>query len=159
VATGQCHHVGVLVSDIERSARFYIEALDAHWLFKPAVNRGPGAQAVFGGDDQTAFAFCYLGFDSGAVELIQFLSSPPEFARDPQRAPLPHFGLVVDDVAKSTERVEAAGGSRVWKEPVSWGGATVMYVADPDGNAIELFDVPLEGIVERTITMFPESAP
>ena len=151
--------MGVLVSDIERAARFYIEALDGHWLFKPAVNSGPGAHTVFGGGPDTAFAFCYIGFETGAVELIQFLDGAPEFARDPRRAPLPHFGLVVDDVAKSTERVEAAGGRRVWRKPVSWGGATVMYVADPDGNAIELFDVPLEGIVERTIAMFPDSAP
>ena len=159
MATDQCHHVGVLVSDIDRAARFYIDALDGHWLFRPAVNRGPGARTVFGGDEETAFAFCYIGFRSGAVELIQFLEGAPEFARDARRAPLPHFGLVVDDVAASTARVESAGGRRLWKEPVSWGGATVMYVADPDGNAVELFDVPLSGIVERTIEMFPDAAP
>jgi predicted enzyme related to lactoylglutathione lyase len=72
---------------------------------------------------------------------------------------LPHFALVVDDVMAAIDRVERAGGSRLWAEPVSWSGATVMYVADPDGNPIELFDVSLEEIVERTLELFPESAP
>ena len=157
--TDQLHHTGVLVSDIDRAAAFYLDALDGHWLFKPAVNRGEAARAVFGGTEDCAFAFCYIGFRSGAVELIQFLDGAPEFARDPQRGPLPHFGVVVDDVAETTARVARAGGRRLWDEPVSWGGATVMYVADVDGNAIELFDVPLEEIVERTIEMFPESRP
>jgi hypothetical protein len=53
----------------------------------------------------------------------------------------------------------AAGGSKVWPQPAKWGEATVMYAADPDGNAFELFDVPLESIVAMTIEMFPESAP
>jgi lactoylglutathione lyase len=157
--TDQLHHTGVLVADIDRAAAFYLDALDGHWLFRPAVNRGEGARAVFGGTADVAFAFCYIGFRSGAIELIQFLEGAPEFARHPHRAPLPHFGVVVDDVAETTARVERAGGRRLWAEPVSWGGATVMYVADPDGNPIELFDVPLQGIVDRTIEMFPESAP
>ncbi len=157
--TDQLHHTGVLVADIERAAAFYLDALDGHWLFKPAVNRGEGARAVFGGPPGVAFAFCYIGFRTGAIELVQFVGPAPEFARAPRPAPLPHFALVVDDVAATLERVERAGGRRLWPEPVSWGGATVMYVADPDGNAVELFDVGLDEIVERTIELFPESAP
>jgi hypothetical protein len=53
----------------------------------------------------------------------------------------------------------AAGGSSIWPRPAKWGAATVMYAADPDGNAFELFDVPLESIVAMTIEMFPESCP
>ena len=157
--TEQLHHTGVLVADIDRAAAFYLDALDGRWLFKPATNRGEGAQYVFGGAPDVAFTFCYIGFRTGAVELIEFLEGAPDWARSPVRGLLPHFGVVVDDIAQTVERVERAGGRRVWPEPVSWGGATVMYVADPDGNPIELFDVPLEGIVERTLEMFPESVP
>jgi len=159
VPTDQLHHTGVLVSDIERAAAFYLDAFDGHWLFKPAVNRGEGARAVFGGPPDVAFTFCYIGFRTGAIELVQFLGPSPAFARDRQPAPLPHFALVVDDVAGALARVERAGGRRLWPQPVNWGGATVMYVADPDGNAIELFDVSLDEIVARTLEMFPESAP
>ncbi|QEC50567.1 VOC family protein [Baekduia soli] len=157
--TDQLHHSGMLVADIERSAAFYIEALDARYLFRPAVNEGAGAQYVLGGDDDVAFTFCYLGFRTGAVEIMQFLSGAPDWAKDPVRGRLPHFALVVDDVDETTRRVVAAGGSTLWPEPIDWGGAKVMYVADPDGNPIELFDVGLEEIVSRTLDLFPASAP
>lgn len=148
------------MSDLDRAAEFYLGALDGHWLFKPATNPGPGAQAVFGGGPETAFRFCYIGFESGAVELIEFTAEPPAWAAGGAAGRLlPHFGLVVDDVEATTARIERAGGSRVWPRPAKWGSATVMYAADPDGNPFELFDVSLEGIVDLTIEMFPESAP
>jgi catechol 2,3-dioxygenase-like lactoylglutathione lyase family enzyme len=157
--TDQLHHSGVLVADIDRAADFYLDVFDGHWLFKPAVNRGEAAQKVFGGTADVAFAFCYIGFRTGAIELVQFLEGAPAYASEKREAPLPHFALVVDDVVDTTARVEAAGGSRIWDEPVSWGGATVMYVADPDGNPIELFDTTLQRIVDLTIELFPESRP
>jgi predicted enzyme related to lactoylglutathione lyase len=149
----------VLVSDLDRAASFYLDAFEGRWLFKPAVNSGESAQYVYGGPPDVAFKFCYIGFRSGAVELTQFLGAAPDWARLPTRVRMPHFALVVDDVPDTVGRVELAGGRALWPEPISWGGATVMYVADPDGNAIELFDVSLEEIVRRTIEMFPESAP
>jgi glyoxylase I family protein len=159
MTTDQLHHTGLLVADIDRAAAFYIDALDAHWLFRPAVNRGESARYVMGGGPDVAFAFCYLGFRTGAVELMQFLDDPPEWAREPRQALLPHFALVVDDVDETVERVVANGGRRLWPEPIDWGGTKVMYVADPDGNPIELFDESLEQIVARTLQLFPESAP
>src|SRR5512143_3643827 len=96
--TDQLHHTGVLVSDIDRAADFYLDALDGHWLFKPAVNRGEAAQKVFGGTPDVAFAFCYIGLRTGAIELLQFLEGAPEYARNREPARLPHFAVVVDDV-------------------------------------------------------------
>jgi catechol 2,3-dioxygenase-like lactoylglutathione lyase family enzyme len=157
--TDQLHHTGLLVQDIDRTAAFYLDALEGHWLFKVALNDDPSARNVFGGPDGVAFKFCYIGFRTGAVELVQFVGPAPDFARDPRPAPLPHFALLVADVAATAARIVEHGGSLVWDEPVSWGGATVQYVADPDGNTIELFDTDLQGIVDRTIEMFPESRP
>jgi catechol 2,3-dioxygenase-like lactoylglutathione lyase family enzyme len=154
----QLHHSGIQVEDIERAAAFYLGVFDGHYLFKRAVN-DQNADYVMGGGPDVAFAFCYIGFASGAIELIEFLGEPPEWAKRPRDGRLPHFAMRVDDVAACVERVEALGGSRVWPEPISWGGATVMYVNDPDGNPIELFDVPLEGIVSRTLELFPDSTP
>jgi hypothetical protein len=42
---------------------------------------------------------------------------------------------------------------------MDWSGKTVMYVADPDGNPIELFDVGLQAIVDATIELYPDVAP
>jgi catechol 2,3-dioxygenase-like lactoylglutathione lyase family enzyme len=156
----QLHHTGILVADTDRAARFYLEALDGHWLFKPAINDTPGARDIYGGPPGTSFKFCYIGFRTGAIELIEFLDGKaPEFARRPPAGALPHFSMVVDDVPATVERVEEHGGRRLWEEPLDWGGAVVQYVADPDGNAIELFNVGLQEIVDRTIAMFPDSRP
>lgn len=159
MGTNQLHHTGILVSDMDRSARFYIEALDGHWLFKPTEMSGDNARRVFGGGPDAEVLFGYIGFDQGAVELVQFTQDPADYAIDPSPARLPHFALLVDDVRATMERIEAAGGSRVWDEPADWNGALVIYMADPDGNVMELFDAPLEKIVEMTIEMFPNSAP
>ena len=159
MGTQQLHHTGVLVADIDQAATFYLDAFEGHWLFKPAPMSGDQARNVFGGGPDVEVRFGYIGFESGAIELVQFIADPPDYAREPEPGRLPHFAVVVDDVHATTERVVAAGGRKVWDEPVSWGEATVMYVADPDGNAIELFDVPLEKIVDLTIELYPDSAP
>lgn len=159
MGTKQLHHTGILVSDMERSARFYIDVLDGHYLFKPTPMAGENARKTFGGGPDAEVLFCYIGFDEGAVELVQFTNDPADYAIDPKPSRLPHFAIVVDDVKETIARVEAGGGSRVWEEPVDWNGALVCYVADPDGNVMELFDSPLEDIVEMTLGMFPESAP
>src|SRR5947209_6596331 len=124
----QLHHTGVLVSDIDRAAAFYIEALDAHWLFRPATSEGEGARYVLGGEEDVAFKFCHLGFRRGAIELMQFLRGAPEWARNPQRGRLPHFALLAEDFDATLERVRECGGSWLWPEPVDWGGAKVMYI-------------------------------
>jgi len=159
MGTKQLHHTGILVKDLDRSARFYIDALDGHWLFKPSPMTGETARRTFGGGPDAEVRFAYIGFDEGAVELVEFVKDPADYAIDPRPARLPHFAVMVDDVRDSIRRIVEAGGSEVWEEPVDWNGALVMYVADPDGNVIELFDAPLEKIVEMTIEIFPDSAP
>src|ERR1700742_740601 len=157
--TDQLHHSGILVEDIERSAAFYVDALDAHYLHRPAVNAGASAQFVMGGDPDCAFAFCYMGFRTGAIELMQFLSGAPEGGRTPRTGLLPHFALVVDDVPATLERVVACGGKALWPHPMDWSGKRVMYVTDPDGNPIELFEATLDEIVAATLELYPDKAP
>ena len=52
-----------------------------------------------------------------------------------------------------------AGGHRLFDHVERFGRARVIYVADPDGNVIELLDSPLATIAAETIRMFPEAAP
>jgi glyoxylase I family protein len=160
VPSDQLHHSGILVADMERAATFYLEVFDGRYLFKPAVNRGPSARFVMGGDsDAIGFAFCYIGFGTGAIELMQFVADPPAWAVTPRTGILPHFAMRVDDVDETVRRVVEHGGRLLWPEPMDWGGRKVMYVADPDGTPIELFDVPLQDIVDATLELYPDSTP
>jgi len=91
---------------------------------------------------------CQLELDEGFIELFQFL--PSELA---PTEPVPythqrvlHFGVQVDDVAKTLELVQAHGGSTVFP-PRGLAGATVSYCRDPDGNVMELADRTMAAIV------------
>ncbi len=154
------HHPGLRVSDIDRAANFYIEALGGRWLTLPFTLEGEFPEIVMGGPPGVKFKVCHIGFDEGAVELFEFLNPvEPIEPVHPTRGNIIHFGILVDDVAQALERVEAAGGRRLWPDINPWGTAKVIYVADPDENIIELIDAPLEKVVELTLEVFPDSNP
>ena len=154
------HHPALRVSDLDRSAHFYIDAFEGHWVTCPFTLDGEFAEMVFEGPPGLRYRVCHIGFGEGAVELFQFLE--PTLPVRPIHATegnALHFALRVDDVARTLARVEAAGGRRRWPEVARWGDASVIYVADLDENVIEVTDATLERIVELTIAAFPEAAP
>lgn len=154
------HHPALRVSDLDRAARFYIDALEGHWVTRPFVLEGDFAEMVFGGPRGLRYRVCHIGFDEGAVELFEFLEPAlPCRPIHPTEGNLLHYGMRVDDVAAALERVEAAGGRRLWPEIAQWGDASVIYVSDLDENVIELTDSSVAHIAELTIAQFPEAAP
>jgi catechol 2,3-dioxygenase-like lactoylglutathione lyase family enzyme len=153
------HHQGLMVEDIERALRFYTEAFGGRPLTLPVVLEGRSAEMVMAGPPGTRYSMCLIRIGSATVELFSFLGGArPAWARASEGR-LPHFGLQVDDVDAALERVERAGGSRVFGRVERWGRVRVIYVADPDGNVIELLDGPPEAIAEEAIRMFPQAAP
>ena len=133
--TSAFHHPGLRVTDIDRSARFYLDAFDGHWLTKPFVLEGefpgvanwaaPRASASRSATSASTRERSSLFESSGSAHPIEVVH--------PTRGNLIHFGLQVEDVAKALERVEALGGRRLWPDINPWGAdANVIYVADPD---------------------------
>ncbi len=155
------HHPALRVSDLDRSAQFYIDAFDGHWITRRFVLEGPFAEMVFGGPPGTKYAVSHVGFDEGScVELFEFLEPvAPIREIHPWEGNLLHFGMQVDDVPAALARVEAAGGRRLWPEIAEWGDASVIYVYDLDENIIELTDKSVGRIAELTIEQFPEASP
>ena len=66
------------------------------------------------------------------------------------------MGFQVDDVEYVASKVEAEGG-RLLHEVTSWGNYKLVFVADPDGNVIELADASIRELVRSTIVSFPEA--
>jgi catechol 2,3-dioxygenase-like lactoylglutathione lyase family enzyme len=158
--TSSNHHPGIRVTDLDRSARFYLDVFDGQWLTLPFVMEGEFPEVVMGGPPGVRFKVCHIGFDDGCVELFEFLEpAHPVDVVHPSRGNIIHFGFQVDDVAEALRRVEANGGRRLWPEIHPWGTANVIYVADPDENILELTDASLERIVELTIEAMPETDP
>jgi len=154
------HHPALRVSDLDRAARFYLEAFEGHWVTRPFVLEGDFAEMVFAGPPGLRYRVCHVGFDEGAVELFEFLEPVvPIRPVDAWEGTALHFGIQVDDVPAALRRIEAAGGSRIWPKIARWGDASVVYVADPDGNVIEIIDRSIEQIAHLTIEAFPEAAP
>jgi catechol 2,3-dioxygenase-like lactoylglutathione lyase family enzyme len=154
------HHPALRVSDLDRAARFYLDAFDGHWVTRPFELRGEFAEMVFEGPAGLRYRVCHIGFEEGAVELFEFLEpAVPVRPIHATEGNLLHFALRVDDVAATLRRVEAAGGRRRWPEVGRWGDASVIYVSDLDQNVIELTDRTLEQIARLTIETFPEAAP
>ena len=145
--TGGMVHVGVTVSDLERAVRFYTEGLG----LEVAVRQTSAAEylAVTGYPGlEIATAFVEAPGDGVRIELQEYRRVGDHGAREPGTAPVgsSHICFRVDDLSSVLARAEAAGGHRV-TDPVDIdsgindGGAAV-YLRDPDGYTIELFQPP-----------------
>lgn len=154
------HHSGLRVSDLERAAQFYIDALDGHWMVKPYTIEGEFASIITAGPRGVAFRVGWIGFDPGCIELFEFIE--PAHGMEPvhaTRGNIIHIGFQVEDVGATVHKVERAGGRRLWPEVVPFGTAEVIYVLDPDGNVIELADASVHKLAALTIEMFPDADP
>ncbi|HKY22016.1 MAG TPA: VOC family protein [Vicinamibacterales bacterium] len=110
-------HVGLTVADLETMLHFYTSVLGLAVTFETPHPQGG---SVF-----------YLNGTGGeSIELIHFTTPKPHDGRDMHRTGLHHFGLLVEDVRKETERLKSLGvefdGSAFW---------------DPEGNRIHLIQL------------------
>jgi catechol 2,3-dioxygenase-like lactoylglutathione lyase family enzyme len=157
--TAAIHHVGLQVADIDRAGAFYEQALGARWLVLPLTFEGAGAEQAMGVPG-VRLRLAMLALGGAAIELFEFIGEPaPEWARGERTARLPHLAVQVEDTDAALARVEAAGGKRVWPAVDRFGKARVIYVADPDGNVVELLDRPPEDIAGALLRWFPHASP
>ena len=135
-------HLGICVSDLERSTRFYRDALG----FEPAesfeVAEPFGTLMEL---DGVRLRSQFLRREGMALELLHF-ATPDAVADEPAR-PLNRFGfthlsILVDDLDEAAARVEAAGGTLKRHTEVALDPThRFVYCADPDGTRIELMQL------------------
>ena len=120
------HHVGLPVTDLDISVAWYREALG---LTHDAAAGVPGG---------VAFMVAPTGerLELLAVDVQPSTWDEPIAAL---RAGVPHTAWTVDDLDDAYARAVEAGGRSVWTprdtpEP----GLRIAFVADPDGNLVEL---------------------
>ena len=138
-------HIGLCVSDLERSVAFYRDAL----LFSEQ-----SALDVSGAEADTLLDLegvklraVYLERDGTRIELLRFDS--PSGSGDPGPRPVNRLGLTrlslrVDDLDATIRAIERAGGrclaaTRIENPRFQ---TLAVFVVDPDGLRIELLQTP-----------------
>jgi catechol 2,3-dioxygenase-like lactoylglutathione lyase family enzyme len=114
IRTGRIDHIHLHVADVERAADFYRDVFGASERFRV------GEQLDF------------MSLPGGAIVA---LDGRPEGHRNP-----PHVGISLadgEDLNAAVGEVERAGG-RLVEQGEHAPGIPYAYVADPDGNVIEL---------------------
>ena len=137
-------HVGVCVSDVERSTRFYCEALgfEAAEAFDVGDEFGRLMEL-----DSVQLHSQFLRRDGQAIELLAF--SAPEPGGSKERRPMTQFGLThlcfrVDDVEAVAAAVVEHGGTvhENTRTTLADGVLDFVYCSDPDGVRLELMKTP-----------------
>ncbi len=113
IGVTQIDHVSVLITDLERSRRFYRDLLGLREIAKPRT-----------------FTFKVLWFDLGNQQL-HLLQKEQADTRSPR-----HFALRVRDVAAARSYLRERGIAT--DETTLIPGADRFFINDPDGNRIEI---------------------
>jgi len=139
-------HLGICVSDLERSIRFYCEGLGFAVAESHSVGEEFGKLMEL---DAVALRSQFIRREAMAIELLHFTS--PATTGDGGRRPmnalgLTHLSIRVDDVSAVAAGLEALGGKVLsgTRTTFELPGAPLdfVYCTDPDGVRIELMQIP-----------------
>ncbi|MFC8433583.1 VOC family protein [Streptomyces sp. NPDC057253] len=148
--TYSVNHVGITVSDLDRSLDFYARILGGERVGS-WERSGPRIDAVTGYPGVVVRqAFVRLSRGATLIELLQYVGGSPEVT-DPDhgRAGSVHVAVDVDGLDALLVRLRAEEVA-VLSEPVTAGegpleGCRLVYVLDPDRVRVELVEPPEAG--------------
>jgi glyoxylase I family protein len=138
-------HIGICVSELERSVHFYRDVLGFQELSRLQV-KGPEAERLLhiaGGELQAV----YLERDGTRIELLYYPVAGHEQAQTPRpmnRLGFTHLSLRVADLEVALAAIASGGGTCLADTRIdndAWGSKAV-FVTDPDGLRIELLQAP-----------------
>jgi catechol 2,3-dioxygenase-like lactoylglutathione lyase family enzyme len=142
-------HTGLTVRDLDRSLGFYRDTLGMETVFEQEKEGGYLAAIV--GYPGAHVRMAHLAFpgDPHRLELFEYIEPPSRGeAGEPRDVGITHVCLLVADVAALSERLRAAGVD-FYSDPVpvdtgANAGGVGVYLRDPDGITLELFQRPKE---------------
>lgn len=143
------HHVGITVSDLERSLAFYADLLGGEAL-GPYERSGPRVDAVTGYPGALVRqAFVRARQGDTMVELLQYVGgSDVVLNPDNGHVGAAHVAVTVADLDATLARLRSRGVT-VLSEPIvssaPMAGHRVVYVLDPDRVRVELVEPPAHG--------------
>lgn len=142
------HHTGLTVSDLETSLGFYRDLLGCEVLATQEKQGGYLAAIVGYPDAHVRMAHLRAPESVHVIELFEYLAPPPgRSALEPRNVGTAHLCFIVADLEATYERLRAAGVESFFSAPVEVdtginAGGWALYLRDPDGIPIELFQPP-----------------
>jgi lactoylglutathione lyase len=130
------NHTGQVVTDLERSKRFYQEVLGFRFWYEITPPEDMSGK-LMGIKPPLGFTASYLTLDGLVLELLHFAdpgAQAPYRPRTMNEPGLTHLSISVDDVRATAERAASHGGEIVEESDV---GAAI-FIRDPDGQLLEL---------------------
>lgn len=146
------HHTGFVVSDMDKAIRFYRDVLGLTEARDPVVREatGPAISKIVGyADAKLRAAKLRTDDDEHLLELVEYVNPVGGRVSPTPRNDVgaSHLGLVVDDIAALHGKL-VENGVKIAKVPPSGSGdedtseQKAYYVEDPDGNWVELVELP-----------------
>ena len=132
-------HIGLCVTDLERSRRFYRDGLGFQEVAQFEV--GPEFAQVMEVEGALSLTSVFLRRDGVSIELLGYRSPAVEgdgTRRKMTELGLTHLSLLVQDVDDVAERLQALGGTVLPATRLSAASGEFVYCLDPDGIRIEL---------------------
>ena len=140
-------HTGITVRDLDRSLGFYRDVLGMEIVFQQEKQGGYLADIVGYPGAHARMAHLAFPGDSHRIELFEYLEpTPVGDAAEPRHVGITHVCLVVPDITEMYARLQGAGVD-FYSEPVAVdtganAGGFGLYLRDPDGITLELFQPP-----------------
>jgi Lactoylglutathione lyase and related lyases len=136
-------HIGITVSDLDVSSRFYCEALG----FEP-LRRAHFPEAFFIknktlynlGDEMICDTAVLVSPDGLQLELFRFKDMLPAQTTPWNRVGITHFAVTTDDVETIAQQLRDYDAQFMMEIGVRPDGGHWLFVRDPDGNLIEIME-------------------
>lgn len=139
-------HINIIARDWQKLAGFYEQVFGCVWIPPERHLSGKWLEKGTGVTD-ARFSGVHLrlpGYEDGGptLEIFQYSENKPKLPPAANREGFCHLAFEVDDVESATEAVLKNGGRPIGKsvsaEVPGVGKLTFVYLADPEGNIIEL---------------------
>jgi catechol 2,3-dioxygenase-like lactoylglutathione lyase family enzyme len=137
----QTSHIGLCVTDLERSLRFYCEGLGFTKVLSYDLDDTmlPGLERSLEVTSPVVLTSQFIALDGFKIELLAYRSPTPSGTPSTSRGTLgmTHMSFYVDDVDIAAARLVELGGTIIPTTRANL-GVQIVFLADPDGARVEL---------------------
>ena len=141
-------HVAIVVRDLDRMVNFYGQTLGFLVKRRFAIGNEDFRKGIGLSEAEAIVTHLMIPNSDVEIELLQFKETKSLLSSSPANTPgYRHFALVVDDLKESWRELNEKGISFLSEpitviEPEEVAGFQFVYFLDPEGNLIELNELP-----------------